>query len=66
VLIAPNPAWVATLPGGKLPDRHDFTSLSYSQRVAQWTQSVSAARQLADEWQAWLHSACPADALQDL
>lgn len=66
VLLAPNPAWVATLPGGKLPDRKDFTGLSREGRVRAWTESVQQAEQLADEWQDWLHRGCPADELQPL
>ena len=59
VLLAPNPAWVATLPGGKLPDRTDFTGLDRQARVLAWTQSVAQAAQLADEWQDWLHRGSP-------
>lgn len=66
VLLAPNPEWVATLPGGKLPDRKDFTRLSYGPRVAAWTEAVARASQLADEWQAWLQRGCPADELRPL
>lgn len=66
VLLCPNPAWVSTLPRGKLPDRTDFKSLSYPERVAVWTDSVARSAQLADEWQAWLHQGSPADRLQPL
>ncbi len=56
LLLSPNPAWVATLPNGKLPDRSDF--MRYGQdlqaRVRVWQQAVSAAQQLADEWAQWL------------
>lgn len=66
VLLAPNPQWVATLPGGKLPDRKDFSRLAYAPRVAAWTDAVARAMQLADEWQDWLQRGCPADALKPL
>lgn len=66
VLLAPNPAWVATLPGGKLPDRKDFTGLGREARVKAWTEAVSRSAQLADEWQDWLHCGCRADELQSL
>jgi hypothetical protein len=66
VLLAPNPAWVATLPGGKLPDRHDFLSMTHDTRVAAWTESLARSRQLADEWQAWLASGSPASEIQPL
>ncbi|WP_439518981.1 patatin-like phospholipase family protein [Hydrogenophaga sp.] len=56
LVIAPDPAWVATLPHGRLPDRNDFTR--YGQdlpaRVKAWTGAVSASRQLADEFAAWV------------
>ena len=61
VVLAPNPAWVATLPNGKLPDRTDFTR--YGQdlpaRMKVWQAAVSAAQQLADEWAEWLERPNP-------
>jgi len=66
VLLAPNPQWVATLPGGKLPDRNDFKRLNYAQRVKDWTDAVARAAVLADEWQAWLQKGCPSDQLKPL
>ena len=59
VLLAPNPAWVETLPGRKLPDRKDFTGLGREARVRAWTQAVAQAAQLADEWQDWLRRGSP-------
>jgi hypothetical protein len=66
VLLAPNPAWVETLPGRKLPDRKDFTGLDREARVRAWTQAVAQAAQLADEWQDWLQRGCPAAELLPL
>jgi len=66
VLLAPNPQWVATLPGGKLPDRNDFKGLEYPARVKVWTEAVARAEQLSDEWQDWLRRGCPAAELQSL
>lgn len=66
VLLAPNPEWVARLPGGKLPDRKDFQRLNPAQRVKAWTQAVSQAEALAADWQDWLHRGCPADELKPL
>jgi hypothetical protein len=56
VVVAPNPEWVAKLPRGKLPDRQDFAfhGRDLAARVAQWTECVGAAQQLADEFAAWL------------
>jgi hypothetical protein len=56
VLLAPDPAWVQTLPNGKLPDRNDF--LRYGAdvpgRMKAWRTAVAASGQLAEELQAWL------------
>ncbi len=56
VLLAPDPAWIKTLPNGKLPDRNDF--LRYGTdvpgRMKAWNGAVAASRQLADEFQEWL------------
>ena len=54
LVLAPRPQWVQSLPGAKLPDRTDFQRLTHPERVKAWTTSVQAARQLADEFQAWL------------
>jgi len=56
VVLAPNPAWVKTLPNGKLPDRTDFThyGTDFAGRVKAWTKAASQAQQLADEFAAWV------------
>ena len=56
LVLAPNPAWVKTLPNGKLPDRHDFVTydLDLAGRVKAWRGAASASQQLADEWASWL------------
>lgn len=56
VVLAPDPAWVKTLPNGKLPDRTDFTryGADLSARVAAWSRAVKEAQRLSDELQAWL------------
>jgi hypothetical protein len=56
VLLAPNPAWLQTLPNAKLPDRTDFARYGndLASRVAAWTGATSAAQQLADEFAQWL------------
>ena len=56
VVLAPHPDWVATLPGGKLPDRQDFKAFRHdpAHRIAAWTQAVAAAQHLADEAADWL------------
>ena len=57
LVLAPNPEWVRqALPNGKLPDRSDFVHYAQdpAERIRVWTQAVSAAQQLADEWAQWL------------
>ena len=56
VVLAPDPQWVKALPGGKLPDRTDFAryGTDLQARMKAWNTAVSASRQLADEFQAWL------------
>ena len=56
LVVAPDPAWVRTLPNGRLPDRTDFTRYGQdiAARSAAWTGATSAAQQLADEFAQWL------------
>jgi hypothetical protein len=56
VLLAPDPAWIKTLPNGKLPDRNDFLryGTDVPSRIKAWGVAAAASRQLADELQAWL------------
>jgi hypothetical protein len=65
LVLAPNPDWVRTLPGAKLPDRSDFQRLAHADRVRAWSQAVAAAHQLADEFAAWLQRPDP-QAVKDL
>ena len=56
VVLAPDPDWVRTLPGAKLPDRNDFVNYltDNATRVRLWQTAVNASRQLADEFAEWL------------
>lgn len=61
VVLAPDPQWVREqLPNGKLPDRTDFTryGTDLAARVAAWSAGTAAARQLAEEFEAWLDGGC--------
>ncbi len=49
LLISPSIKFVATLPNGKIPDRHDFVNCSESERIAAWRTTVDACRFLAEE-----------------
>lgn len=48
VLIAPSARWVASLPGGKIPDRTDFERLSNDERIAAWRRVLERGRALGD------------------
>jgi hypothetical protein len=58
VVLAPNPEWVKTLPGGKLPDRRDFMTFDrdLAGRVKVWKAASKASEQLAYEFGAWLQN----------
>jgi hypothetical protein len=51
VVLCPSPAWIAQLPGGKLPDRSDFTVLAKDvpERQRRWRVAVAESQRLADE-----------------
>ncbi len=48
ILLAPSAAFVATLPGGKVPDRDDFKNLPTTERIAVWRTVLAATGRLAD------------------
>jgi len=56
LLVSPSPAFVASLPNGKIPDRHDFVNLTTEERLASWRGVVDACRRLADEFEEVLES----------
>ncbi|WP_332682915.1 hypothetical protein, partial [Bosea sp. (in: a-proteobacteria)] len=51
VVLAPDPDWVKTLPGGKLPDRSDFKRYAdrFEDRVRNWGRAAAESERLADE-----------------
>lgn len=49
VVISPSPEFIAKLPHGKVPDRHDFVNFSNEERERNWRQTVVACRELADD-----------------
>jgi hypothetical protein len=55
IVLAPDAAWVAGLPNGKLPDRTDFTryGTDLAARMKAWTAAAAASGQLADEFARW-------------
>ncbi|HKG91549.1 MAG TPA: patatin-like phospholipase family protein [Gemmatimonadaceae bacterium] len=49
LLIAPSDDFVASLPGGKIPDRKDFYTMPEAERMRRWQGVVDASEQLGDE-----------------
>ena len=49
LLISPSPAFVASLPGGKIPDRRDFYTMSEAERMRRWQAVVDASARLGDD-----------------
>ncbi|MBY5992255.1 alpha/beta hydrolase [Ferrimonas balearica] len=41
VILTPSPAFIATLPGGKLPDRTDFSAYDSDTRIRHWERAVA-------------------------
>ncbi|MEK8031515.1 patatin-like phospholipase family protein [Ideonella sp. DXS29W] len=58
VVLAPRTEWLATLPGGKLPDRGDFQRYGndLAGRQAAWRKAVAEGQRLADEFAALVES----------
>ncbi|MDO9092682.1 MAG: phospholipase [Rubrivivax sp.] len=52
VLLSPSPEWVASLPGGKLPDRRDFKTWGddHAGRQRVWRRAYLESQRLADEF----------------
>lgn len=68
IVLAPDPAWVATLPRGKIPDRSDFKAWGddHAGRMQAWTTSVAESQRLADELAQWLDAGSPLDRITPL
>lgn len=49
LLVAPSDTFVASLPGGTIPDRRDFYALPNAERVRRWQAVVDASARLGDE-----------------
>ena len=52
VVLAPQPDWVRTLPGAKLPDRSDFKAYRNDRegRMSAWRAALAESQRLADEF----------------
>jgi hypothetical protein len=49
LLVAPSEEFVASLPGGKIPDRRDFYALTEDERMRRWQAVVDETARLGDE-----------------
>lgn len=52
VVLAPGPGWIATLPGGKLPDRGDFKAFGDDEAGRQrvWRRAIAESARLAEDF----------------
>jgi hypothetical protein len=64
LLVAPSDAFVASLPGGKIPDRRDFYALTEPERVRRWQGVVDASARLGDELRELLATGRVAEAVR--
>jgi hypothetical protein len=64
LLVAPSDAFVASLPGGKIPDRRDFYGMPETERMRRWQAVVDASAQLGDELRELIDSGRIAEAVR--
>jgi hypothetical protein len=64
LLIAPSDAFVASLPGGKIPDRRDFYAMPEDERMRRWQAVVDASTALGDELRELVESGRIAERVQ--
>lgn len=64
VMIAPSDAFIASLPGGRVPDRNDFLKFSTSERIDRWREIVAQCQVLGEELDELIESRRIVDVLQ--
>ena len=64
LLIAPSAEFVASLPGGKIPDRGDFYSMPEAERMRRWDIVVAESERLGDELRELVETGRIAGAMQ--
>ncbi|MBB4636929.1 patatin-like phospholipase family protein [Longimicrobium terrae] len=62
VVLAPSPAFVASLPGGRIPDRNDFYRMTDSERIQAWRTVLHLSERVADELRERMAAGTLADA----
>jgi hypothetical protein len=50
LMLAPTDEFVASLPGGKIPERSNFADMTDAERLAYWTVVTGESKRLADEF----------------
>jgi hypothetical protein len=66
ILLAPSPGFVDALPGGHIPDRHDFRRYDPATRERYWKRAVAESRRLGDELAEVLASGRMAERLEPM
>lgn len=63
LMIAPSDAFVASLPGGKIPDRRDFYAFDDTERMRRWQATLEASERLGDDLRTMIERGRIADAI---
>jgi hypothetical protein len=66
LILSPTAEFAATFPGGRIPDRRDFATMSNAQRTSAWEQVRAASAALGDELGDLVSSGRIADRLEQL
>ncbi len=64
VMIAPSDAFIAGLPGGKVPDRSDFLKLETPDRIRRWHGVLAETKRIADDFARLIDGDGLADAIR--
>ena len=64
LVVAPSDAFVAGLPGSKIPDRRDFYAMPEAERMRRWQQVVEMSARLGDEMRELVATGRVADVVQ--
>lgn len=64
LMIAPSDAFVASLPGGKIPDRRDFHAFNDAERMRRWQVTLDASERQGDELRELVATGRVADAVK--
>ncbi len=64
VLLTPSEAFVASLPGGRIPDRNDFMRYGTEERFEVWWKVVARAEELADDLASLFGRSDPLDGVE--